>query len=94
MLFTVMATANHWWLDGVGGAIAVLVGARGRRAAWPAPCPRPGRAARAPMRIAMVTEYAYPVLGGVPEHVHNLSRELVGARPRGDRASPASPRSA
>jgi phosphatidyl-myo-inositol alpha-mannosyltransferase len=29
------------------------------------------------MRIAMVTEYAYPVLGGIPEHVHNLSRELV-----------------
>lgn len=25
----------------------------------------------------MVTEYAYPVLGGVSEHVHNLSRELV-----------------
>ncbi len=25
----------------------------------------------------MVTEYAYPVLGGVAEHVHNLSRELV-----------------
>ena len=25
----------------------------------------------------MVTEYAYPVLGGVPEHVHNLSRELA-----------------
>ena len=25
----------------------------------------------------MVTEYAYPVLGGVPEHVHNLSREMV-----------------
>ena len=29
------------------------------------------------MRVAMVTEYAYPVLGGIPEHVHNLSRELV-----------------
>lgn len=29
------------------------------------------------LRIAMVTEYAYPVLGGVPEHVHNLSRELA-----------------
>jgi phosphatidyl-myo-inositol alpha-mannosyltransferase len=29
------------------------------------------------MRIAMVTEYAYPILGGVPEHVHNLSRELT-----------------
>lgn len=26
----------------------------------------------------MVSEYAYPVLGGVPEHVHFLSRELVG----------------
>lgn len=26
MLFTVMATANHWWLDGVGGAVAVLIG--------------------------------------------------------------------
>lgn len=25
----------------------------------------------------MVTEYAYPILGGVPEHVHNLSREMV-----------------
>ena len=25
----------------------------------------------------MVTEFAYPLLGGVSEHVHNLSRELV-----------------
>ena len=25
MLFVVMATANHWWLDGVGGAACVLV---------------------------------------------------------------------
>ncbi len=25
----------------------------------------------------MVTEYAYPVLGGVSEHTHNLSRELA-----------------
>lgn len=25
----------------------------------------------------MVTEFAYPVLGGVSEHVHNLSRQLV-----------------
>ena len=30
------------------------------------------------MKIAMVTEYAYPLLGGVPEHVHFLSRELAG----------------
>jgi phosphatidylinositol alpha-mannosyltransferase len=29
------------------------------------------------LRIAMVTEYAYPILGGVSEHVHFLSRELV-----------------
>lgn len=29
------------------------------------------------LRVAMVTEYAYPVLGGVSEHVHFLSRELV-----------------
>lgn len=27
----------------------------------------------------MVTEYAYPLLGGVPEHVHFLSRELAAA---------------
>jgi len=26
MLFTVVATANHWWLDGVGGATTVLIG--------------------------------------------------------------------
>ncbi len=26
MLFVVVATANHWWLDGVGGAAAVLIG--------------------------------------------------------------------
>ncbi|HEX2508302.1 MAG TPA: glycosyltransferase family 4 protein [Miltoncostaeaceae bacterium] len=25
----------------------------------------------------MATEYAYPVLGGIPEHVHNLSKELA-----------------
>jgi phosphatidyl-myo-inositol alpha-mannosyltransferase len=29
------------------------------------------------MKIAMVTEYAYPVLGGVSEHVHFLSHELA-----------------
>jgi phosphatidylinositol alpha-mannosyltransferase len=29
------------------------------------------------VKIAMVTEFAYPVLGGVPEHVHNLSRQLA-----------------
>jgi phosphatidyl-myo-inositol alpha-mannosyltransferase len=32
---------------------------------------------RRPLKIAMVTEYAYPVLGGVSEHVHFLSRELA-----------------
>jgi hypothetical protein len=26
MMFIVMATANHWWLDGVGGLVAVLAG--------------------------------------------------------------------
>jgi hypothetical protein len=25
MLLVVMATANHWWLDGVGGAACVLL---------------------------------------------------------------------
>ena len=30
-----------------------------------------------PLRIAMATEYAYPVLGGISEHVHFLSRELA-----------------
>ena len=34
----------------------------------------------------MATEYAYPVLGGMPEHVHNLSKEMVA---RG-RTSPCS----
>jgi phosphatidyl-myo-inositol alpha-mannosyltransferase len=29
------------------------------------------------VRVALVTEFAYPVLGGVSEHVHFLSRELV-----------------
>jgi phosphatidyl-myo-inositol alpha-mannosyltransferase len=29
------------------------------------------------VRIAMVTEYAYPILGGMPEHVHNLSKEMA-----------------
>ena len=28
------------------------------------------------MRIALVTEYYYPHLGGVTEHVYNLAREL------------------
>jgi len=29
------------------------------------------------LRVAMVTEYAYPVLGGISEHVHFLSAELA-----------------
>ena len=29
-----------------------------------------------PLRIALVAEDYYPQLGGVPEHVHNLAREL------------------
>lgn len=31
------------------------------------------------MRVALVTEYYYPHLGGVTEHVHNLARHLVAA---------------
>ena len=81
-----MATANHWWLDGVGGIIAVLLGLlMVSRLAGPAAACRGGGPPGA-VRIAMVTEYAYPVLGGVPEHVHNLSRELVAPRARGHRA--------
>jgi phosphatidylinositol alpha-mannosyltransferase len=30
-----------------------------------------------PLRVAMVSEFAYPVLGGVSEHVHFLSRGLA-----------------
>jgi hypothetical protein len=26
MLFVVMATANHWWLDGAGGVATALLG--------------------------------------------------------------------
>lgn len=29
------------------------------------------------MRIVMVSEFAYPILGGISEHVHFLSRELA-----------------
>ena len=29
-----------------------------------------------PLRIALVAEDYYPQLGGVPEHVHHLAREL------------------
>jgi phosphatidylinositol alpha-mannosyltransferase len=29
------------------------------------------------MKVAMVSEFAYPITGGVSEHVHFLSRELV-----------------
>ena len=38
------------------------------------------------MRIALVTEYYYPHLGGVTEHVHNLALELQsqGITHRGD----------
>jgi glycosyltransferase involved in cell wall biosynthesis len=30
-----------------------------------------------PLRIVMVSEFAYPILGGISEHVHFLSRELA-----------------
>lgn len=31
----------------------------------------------APLRVALVSEYYYPDLGGMPEHVHHLASELV-----------------
>src|SRR3979409_2765275 len=46
---------------------------------WSSPMPALARADR-PMRIALVTEYYYPHLGGVCEHVHFFARE---ARRRG-----------
>lgn len=39
--------------------------------------PPPAGRAGGGLRVAMVTEYAYPVLGGISEHVHFLSRELA-----------------
>ena len=30
------------------------------------------------MRIAQVTEYYYPHLGGITEHVHNLAKAFNG----------------
>ena len=29
------------------------------------------------MRVALVTEFYYPHLGGVTEHVHNLAKRLI-----------------
>ena len=29
------------------------------------------------MRIALVTEFYFPHLGGVTEHVHNLAKRLI-----------------
>src|SRR5512138_2957914 len=56
---------------------------RGRAAALP-PVPGldslPAIAEERPLRIALVTEYYYPHLGGVCEHVHFFARE---ARRRG-----------
>ena len=76
MLFVVVSTANHWSSTAWAGSGPSSWRSRSwRRCAAPSPplATRPGGA----VRVAMVTEYAYPVLGGVPEHVHNLSRELA-----------------
>jgi hypothetical protein len=43
MLLTVMSTANHWWLDGVGGVTAVLIGLA-VISRLNGPCPRPWEA--------------------------------------------------
>ena len=66
MLFVVMATSNHWWLDGVGGACLRAARPVHRRPRLRAGHAAPVAEARPPMRVAMVTEYAYPVLGGHP----------------------------
>jgi phosphatidylinositol alpha-mannosyltransferase len=36
------------------------------------------RAARMPLKIAIVTEYYYPLLGGITEHVHHTALRLRG----------------
>ena len=38
----------------------------------------------AAVRIAIVTDYYYPQLGGITEHVHGQATHLQRARPRGD----------
>jgi len=38
----------------------------------------PGFAAAAGLRVALVSEYYYPDIGGMPEHVHQLGRALAG----------------
>ncbi|MEJ7760540.1 MAG: glycosyltransferase family 4 protein [Gemmatimonadaceae bacterium] len=40
-----------------------------------APLPRIGSEYKRPLRIALVTEYYYPHLGGICEHVHFFARE-------------------
>ncbi|HMN09836.1 MAG TPA: glycosyltransferase family 4 protein [Gemmatimonadaceae bacterium] len=47
-----------------------------RRTTTRPPAPDGSNQPRAPLRVAMVSEYYYPHLGGVTEHVHYLSREL------------------
>ena len=49
MLFTVIATANHWWLDGVGGASVVLI-ALAISSRFNGRYPRPWERRRAPGR--------------------------------------------
>lgn len=36
-----------------------------------------GQGLRSPLRIALVSEYYYPDVGGMPEHVHHLARALT-----------------
>ena len=122
--FSVLATANHFWLDVVGGIVVAGIGAlavaaigrvtrhlrRRRSSAAPRASPAPWSASRSPrlhgavrrvlererrvpivqdyghvtrrrvvpgVKIGIVTDYYYPQLGGITEHVQGQATELA-----------------
>ncbi len=83
MLFTVMATANHWWLDGVGGAMVVLV-ALAVIARLAGPYPRPWQSA-GPREDRDGHRVRLPGARGRAGARPQPEPRTGGARPRGDR---------
>jgi len=52
-------------------------GSSARRSAPCTTAPVPAAGGSGCLRVALVSEYYYPDLGGMPEHVHHLARELA-----------------
>ena len=85
----IVATANHFWLDAVGGAAAALVGLADRQSSVRSPSAARVRPVEAAMTVIPITKRSRAVVIGAGLGGLAVALRLQGAGLRGDGARAA-----